>query len=399
MSLDASQLKKDFPALQQQINGSRLVYLDNAATTQKPRQVIDRVSRFYEEENANVGRSLHELARRSTDAFEDARRRVQQFINASSPDEIVFTQNTTDAMNAVASSLDIDGKIVVPEMAHHSNQLPWRRKAEQEGLEFEFIPTTESYELDMEAAREIIDEDTSVVSVSHVSNIFGCINPVKELAELAHENDAYIVVDGAQSVPRMPVDVRELDVDFLAFSGHKMLGPAGSGVLYGRKEILEDMAPYQVGGGMIRSVKKDSVEWEELPEKLQAGTPDVAAAVGLAAAIDYIEEVGREDIHKHECELVEKMISGLEEINGVKVYAPDETVLVSFTMEDAHPHDISEILNQEGVAIRAGHHCAQPQMESLGITGTARASPYLYNTEEDVEKFLEAVRKVKEVFS
>ncbi|MFB6292593.1 MAG: aminotransferase class V-fold PLP-dependent enzyme [Candidatus Nanohaloarchaea archaeon] len=399
MGLDASRLRKDFPALQQEVNGSPLVYLDNAATAQKPQAVIDRISRFYEEENANVGRSLHELGRRATEAFEDARRTVQRFINASSSDEVVFTRNTTEAMNAVASSLEIDGKIVVPEMAHHSNQLPWRRKAEREDLEIDYIPTTEEYELDMEAARKIIDGDTAVVSVSHVSNVFGCVNPVKELAGLAHENDAYLVVDAAQSVPRMPVDVQELDVDFLAFSGHKMLGPTGSGVLYARKPLLEDMEPYQVGGGMIRSVKRDTVGWAEPPEKFQAGTPDIASAVGLAAAIEYIEEIGRKEIHEHEQELVEKMVAGLREIDGVELYTPEDAVLVSFTMEGAHPHDISEILDREGVAIRAGHHCAQPQMESLGISGTARASPYLYNTGEDVDRFLEAVEKVKEVFS
>lgn len=399
ISIDAAELREEFPALRQQVNGRRLVYLDNAATTQKPSAVIDRVNEFYRNENANVGRSLHELARRSTDVYTEARRKTAGFIGAST-DEVVFTRNTTEAFNLVASSLEVDGKIVVPEMAHHSEQLPLRRKAGREDLELDYIPTTDDYRLDMEAAAEVIDGDTALVSVSRVSNVFGAENPVGELAELAHDNDAYIMVDGAQSVPRLPTDVDSPDVDFMAFSGHKMLAPFGSGVLYGRKQLLEQMDPYQVGGGMIRKVGKSSVDWEEVPEKFEAGTPDVAAAAGLSKAVDYVESVGRDSISDHEKELCRQMISGLEEIDGVTVYAPGEDVyLVSFTMEGAHPHDVSEILDRNGVEVRAGHHCAQPLMESLGVTGTARASPYLYNTRQDVERFLEAVGKTREVFS
>ncbi|MFB6166788.1 MAG: aminotransferase class V-fold PLP-dependent enzyme [Candidatus Nanohaloarchaea archaeon] len=396
MSLDAGQLRKDFPALQQKVNSGELVYLDNAATTQKPEQVIDRIQEYYEEENANPGRSLHELARRSTERYRESRKTVADFIGAT-PGETVFTRNTTESINLVASSLELEGRILVPEFAHHSEQLPWRRKAGREDLDIEFIPH-ENGRIDMEAFRELMDEDVALVTVPQVSNVFGARNPVNGIVEVAHRHDAYVMVDGAQSVPRMPVDVKGLGADFLAFSGHKMLGPDGIGVLYGRRELLEEMEPYQVGGGMIRSVKHDSVEWEELPAKFEAGTPNVSGAVGLAAAIDYLEEIGMENVQEHDRELTQMMIEGLEEMEGVTVYSPRDASLVSFTMETAHPHDISEILNREGVAIRAGYHCAQPLMESLGVSSTARASPYLYNTEEDVEKFLLAAEKVREVF-
>ncbi len=391
--MNSEKLKKDFSVFQEK---PELTYLDNAATTQTPERVIERVNRFYREENANIGRSLHELGYRATEAYENSRKKVADFIGGRK-DEIVFTRNATESINLVASSLELDGKILVPETAHHSEQLPWRRKAEEEGLEFEFIPADENG-IDLEAAEKMFDEDTALVSVSHVSNVYGNDNPVEELAELAHKNDAYIMVDGAQSVPRIPTDVKELDVDFLVFSGHKMLGPTGIGVLYARKELLEEMEPYQTGGGMIRTVKRDETQWEESPQKFEAGTPNIAGTVGLAEAIEYLENVGLENIQEHEKELAEQMIQGLAKIDGVKVLSPESACLVSFTMKEAHPHDISEILNQEDVAIRAGHHCAQPLMEKLGVSATARASPYLYNTEEDVEKFLEAIRKVREVF-
>lgn len=393
--MDIDKIREDFLIFQ----NSELAYLDNAATSQKPEKVIDRVESFYEAENSNVGRGLYKLASETTQNYESARKTVADFVRATSSSEIVFVRNTSEAINLVAESLDIDGDIVIPEMAHHSNQLPWRRKAKKENLKVKWIPTEEG-KMDLEAAREIIDEETAIVSVSHVSNVFGCLNPVEELAEIAHENNAYILVDGAQSVPRMPVDVQELNVDFLAFSGHKMLGPTGIGALYGRKELLEEMEPYQVGGGMIRSVKKDSIEWEELPHKFEAGTPNIAGALGLEAAIEYLEEIGLEEIHQHEQKLGRQIMEGLKQTEGVKLVSPEneDVSVVSFTMEEAHPHDIAEILSQNNVAIRAGHHCAQPQMEELGISGTARVSPYLYNTEEDVEKFLEAIKEVKEVF-
>ncbi len=392
--MEPEKLRKDFPIFREH---PELVYLDNAATSQKPEQVIDRVKRFYEESNSNPGRSLHSLARDATRQYREARSNVADFINAR-PEEIVFTRNTTEAINLVAESLELEGEILVPESSHHSEQLPLRRKAEESGLEFEFIPV-EDGRIDLDAAREMIDDDTALVSVSQISNVFGTEAPVEKLAEIAHEHDAYIMVDAAQSAPRMPVDVEKLDVDFLVFSGHKMLGPTGIGVLYGRKSLLRGMEPYQVGGGMIRSVKRDGVEWEELPEKFEAGTPNVAGALGLAEAIKYLQDIGMEEVYRHDRKLSRMLADRLRSIEGVEVLSPENTSLVSFTMEEAHPHDISEIMDRENVAIRAGHHCAQPLMESLEVTATARVSPYIYNTEDDVERFVEAVREVKEVFS
>lgn len=397
MSFEPKVLKRNFPVLQEKVDGQEIVYLDNAATSQKPQQVIDRIKKFYEEENSNTGRGLYELANRSTQAYKDARVTVADFIGADT-DELIFVRNTTEAVNLLANSLNVEGDIVIADMAHHSEQLPWRENYSDDGIKF--IPTTEDYKLDIEAAEEIIDEDTGLVSVPHISNVFGCENDVERLAEIAHENDAYIVVDGAQSVPNTPVDVKELGVDFLTFSGHKMLGPTGIGGLYGRRELLEEMDPYQVGGGMIRSVEKDEIKYGKPPEKFEAGTPNIAGAVGLAEAVRYLEKVGMSDIREHEKELSKKIIEGLESVEGVKVLAPEDASLVSFTTEIAHPHDVAEILNQQGIAVRAGHHCAQPQMESIGITGgTVRASPYIYNTEEDVERLIEGVKKVREVFT
>lgn len=391
--MNPEKIKEDFPVFQER---EGLVYLDNAATSQKPRQVIDRIERFYEEENANVGRGLHDLANEANKAYREARSKVADFIGARSS-ETVFVRNTTEAENLLANSLEIDGEVVLSEMAHHSEQLPWRRKAEEEGLELSYIETEEG-KISLEDAKEKITEETSVVAISHVSNVFGSENPVEEITEIAHENDALVILDGAQSVPHRPVDVKELGVDFMCFSGHKMLGPSGIGVLYGRKELLEQMDSYQVGGGMIRKVTDKEVEYEEVPEKFEAGTPNIAGAVGLGAAVDYLEEIGMESICKHDKQLAQKMIEGLHEIEGVDVLSPEGANLVSFTTEFAHPHDVAEVLNQNNVAVRAGHHCAQPQMEKLGVTGTTRASPYLYNTQEDVEKFVEAVKEVREVF-
>ncbi len=396
MSFQPPHIRQDFPTLASE-SGERRVYLDNAATTQTPVQVIERIAGFYREENANVGRGLYDLANTATQAYSDARSTVADFLSASRG-EIVFTRNTTEAMNLLASSLEIDGKLVLPEMSHHSNQLPWRRKAEVEGLELEYVPS-EGHTLDLQAASEMIDSGTSLVSLSHISNVFGSENPVREIVDIAHENDAYVVVDGAQSVPRIPTDVKELGVDFLAFSGHKMLGPTGIGGLYGKKPLLEGMEPYQVGGGMIRRVTKEETRWEEVPERFEAGTPNIAGAVGLGEAISYLEAVGLEDIRDHEIELNRRMRQELSSIEGVEVLAPDKSFITSFTMEGIHSHDIAEVLNQEGVAIRAGHHCAQPLMESLGLSGTARASTYLYNDRKDLERLVKAVERVNEVFN
>lgn len=393
--MDVEKIREEFPIFQE----SDLVYLDNAATSQKPFKVIERVEQYYSKENSNVGRGLYDLASETTQNYSSARNKVKEFIGAKSSDEIVFVRNTSEGINMISESLEIEGDIVIPEMAHHSNQLPWRKKAEKEGLDIKWIPT-ENGKLDLDAAENIIDEETSVVSVSHISNVFGCLNPVEKLAEIAHENNAYILIDGAQSVPRMPVDVTEINADFMVFSGHKMLGPTGTGVVYGKKEILDQMDPYQVGGGMIRSVSKDEINWEDLPQKFEAGTPNIAGTMGLEAAIEYLEQIGMEEIYQHEKDMCGKIIQEFKEIEGLNLISPEneEVSVISFTMDCAHPHDIAEILNQDNIAVRAGNHCAQPQMEELGINGTARVSPYLYNDEEDVEKMVESLRKVKEVF-
>lgn len=391
--MNTEKIKEDFPILQERED---LVYLDNAATTQKPEKVINSIKSFYEKNNSNVGRGLYDLAADATQEYETAREKVADFLSAEKK-EIIFVRNTTEAENLIAESLEFEGDIVLSEMAHHSEQLPWRKKAEEDGKKIEYLET-ENGKISLGSAREKITEDTGLVAISHISNVFGAENPVEKITEIAHENNALIVLDTAQSAPHMPLDVEELDVDFLCLSGHKMLGPTGIGVVYGREELLDDMKPYQVGGGMISKVLKDSVKYSEAPEKFEAGTPNISGAVGLKSAVEYLEEIGMEEIHEHDKKLCKKMINGLEKIEGVKVISPEDANLVSFTTEYAHPHDVAEVLKRDKVAVRAGHHCAQPQMEELGINGTARASPYLYNNEEDVEKFLKAVKNTREIF-
>nr|EGQ39918.1 MAG: selenocysteine lyase [Candidatus Nanosalinarum sp. J07AB56] len=308
----------------------------------------------------------------------------------------MFVRNTTHAMNVLARRMPVDGDIVLTEMAHHSEQLPWRRRAEQEGVEVRYIPTTDGNELDLDAARDIIDEDTSILSVSHVSNVFGCVNPVEELGALAEGADAEMVLDAAQSAPRMPLDVTELPVDAVCFSGHKLLGPAGTGVLWGREKLLERMQADDLGGGMVGTVSQDGFTTAEPPEKFEAGTPDVASAVGLAEAVDYLQSIGMDNVASHESEVSSELVESLRDTEGVEVFAPGpEVSAVSFTVEGVHPHDAAQVLDSHGVAVRAGSHCAQPQMEEKGLIGTVRASPYIYNTTEDVERLSEAVEEVK----
>jgi len=392
--MNPRKIKEDFPIFQERED---LVYLDNAATSQKSVKVIESIQDFYRENNSNVGRGLYDLANDSTQEYKEARKTVARFIN-SSPSEIVFVRNTTEAENLLAHSLEFEGDIVLSEMAHHSEQLPWRRKADQEGKKIKYLETSNG-RVSKESIREKIDEETGLVAVSHISNVFGAENPIENIVELAHQNNALVVLDAAQSAPHKPIDVENLDVDFMCFSGHKMLGPSSIGVLYGKKDLLEDMKPYQIGGGMIKSVEKDNVSYEDVPQRFEAGTENVAGAVGLAKAIEYLEEVGLEEVYKHDKELAGKMIEGLNDIDGVEVISPSDASLVSFTADWAHPHDIAEVLNQSGVAVRAGNHCAQPQMEELGISGTARASPYLYNTGEDVQKLVEGVKEAEKIFN
>jgi len=380
-------IKEDFPIFSER---PELTYLDNAATTQKPEKVIKAIEGFYRENNSNVGRGLYSLANDATQSYEGAREKVAEFISAE-PNEIVFVRNTTEASNLVASTIDLDGKVLVPDTAHHSNLLPWR-----ENHEIEFVET-QNGKIDLEDLESKIDE-ASMIAFSHITNVHGVENPVKEIVGIAHGNDAKVFLDAAQSVPREKIGVKELDVDFLAFSGHKLMGPTGIGVLYGKYEELKKLRPYQVGGGMIKSVTRESTRYEDPPHRFEAGTPNIAGAVGLSAAIDYIGEVGLDEIYRHDINLCNLAHEELKEIEGIEIVSPRDACVVSFTVEGAHPHDVAEILGQKDIAVRAGHHCAQPLMEKELPEGTTRMSPYIYNTEEDIEAFLEVVREVAEVF-
>ncbi|MBY6294398.1 aminotransferase class V-fold PLP-dependent enzyme [Nanohaloarchaea archaeon H01] len=388
--MNPNKIKEDFPIFTER---PELSYLDSAATSQKPEKVINAVEEFYRKNNSNIGRGLYDLANDATQAYEGSREKVADFINAEK-DEIVFVRNTTEGENLLASSLEFEGDIVLSEMAHHSEQLPWREKTEKNT---EYLKT-ENGKISVKDAEKKINEDTGLVVISHISNVFGVENPVEEIIEIAHKNEALVVLDCAQSAPHMNLDVKDLDADFITFSGHKMLGPSGIGVLYGKKHLLEEMRPYQVGGGMVKSVEKDSVRYEDPPQKFEAGTPNISGAIGLKAAMEYLEEIGLEDIHEHDLRISEKIREGLEDIDSIKVLSPEDSILASFYSETVHSHDLAEVLNQKDVAVRAGNHCAQPQHQDLDLAGTVRASPYLYNTEEDVKKLLEAVREAQSIF-
>ncbi|MFB6265519.1 MAG: aminotransferase class V-fold PLP-dependent enzyme [Candidatus Nanohaloarchaea archaeon] len=398
-----SELRRDFPALQQEVNGEPLAYLDNAATSQKPQSVIDAVSEFYQENNANVHRCVHSLGEEATALYDQAHEKVADFIGGEW-DETVFVKNATEALNLVAYSYGMQNlsegdEILLTGMEHHSMIVPMQQVAEETGARLRYAEVDGKGTLEMEDFHSRLSEDTALVGATHVSNVLGTVNPVRELADAAHEHGAKIVVDGAQSVPHMPVDVSSLDVDFLAFSGHKMLGPMGTGVLYGKKQLLAEMEPFLRGGDMISQVSRHESEWNDLPWKFEAGTPNVAGAVGLSAAIDYLEEIGVDNINRHTRDLGQEVYRRLNRLENVEVYGPEErSGLVSFTVEGAHPHDLSTFLNERGIAIRGGHHCAQPLAEELGVTATARASFYLYNTEEEVERLINAVEEAQEVF-
>ena len=388
--MNPDKIKEDFPIFTER---PELSYLDSAATSQKPEKVINAVEEFYRKNNSNIGRGLYDLANDATQAYEGSREKVADFINAEK-DGIVFVRNTTEGENLLVSSLEFEGEIVLSEMAHHSEQLPWREKTEKN---IEYLETKNG-KISVEDAEKKINEDTGLVVISHISNVFGVENPIEEMIEIAHKNEALVVLDCAQSAPHMNLDVKDLDADFITFSGHKMLGPSGIGVLYGKKHLLEEMRPYQVGGGMVKSVEKESVRYEDPPQKFEAGTPNISGAIGLKAAIEYLEEIGLEDIYEHDSEISNIIRESLEEIESIKVLSPEDSILVSFYSETVHSHDLAEVLNQKDVAVRAGNHCAQPQHQDLDLAGTVRASPYLYNTEEDVKKLLEAVREAQSIF-
>ena len=398
-------IKNEFPVLNQIVNDEPLVYLDNAATTQKPLSVLSAIKDYYENDNANVHRGVHTLAERATEKYEAAREKVRAFINAKSTKEVLFTRETTTSINWVAQFagqiLKADDEIVISIMEHHSNIVPWQEVAKKTGAILKFVYLKEG-ELDMEDLRQKVTAQTKFVSIAHVSNVLGTINPIEEISKIAHEQGAYLVVDGAQSTPHMAIDLQKMDVDFFAFSGHKMMGPTGIGVLYGKEELLNQFEPIEFGGEMIDFVYESHSTWTELPWKFEAGTPNIAGAIALGAAIDYIQELGIGQIHQHEDELIDYVMPKLQNIEGLTIYGPKDNKkrsgVIAFNIEGLHPHDVATALDMEGVAVRAGHHCAQPLLNYLDTSATARASFYIYNTKADCDKLVEALQKTKEFF-
>lgn len=406
--MNAREIRQMFPILDQEVNGKPLVYLDSAATSQKPVPVIEAIDKYYREYNSNVHRGVHTLGTRATDGYEGAREKVRKFINAKSTEEVIFTRGTTTSINTVAASygranLSEGDEIVISYMEHHSNIIPWQQVAKQTGASLKYLPLQEDGTISLEDVRTTVTADTKIVSIMQVSNVLGVMNPIKEIAKIAHENGAIMVVDGAQSAPHMKIDVQDLDCDFLAFSGHKMCGPTGIGVLYGKKKHLEKMEPVEFGGEMIDFVGLYESTWKELPWKFEGGTPIIAGAIGLGAAIDFLERIGLDEIEAYEHKLAAYAMEKMSAIDGMTIYGPKEASkragLVTFNIDDVHPHDVATVLDAEGIAVRAGHHCAQPLMKWLKVSATARASFYLYNTEEDIDKLVSGLVKTKEYFS
>ncbi|MCE2078647.1 cysteine desulfurase [Streptococcus thermophilus] len=405
-ALDAYKIRQDFAILDQVVNDEPLVYLDNAATTQKPQVVLDTLMAYYCEENANVHRGVHTLAERATAAYEASREKIRQFISAKSTKEILFTRGTTTGLNWVGrfaeQVLKPGDEVVISIMEHHSNIIPWQEACKKAGAKLVYAYLKDG-QLDMEDLANKISEKTKFVSLAQVSNVLGCINPVKEIAQMAHRVGAYMVVDGAQSAPHMAIDVQDLDCDFFILSGHKMLGPTGIGVLYGKEEILNQMNPIEFGGEMIDFVYEQEATWKELPWKFEAGTPNIAGAIALGTAVDYLSTLGMENVHAYEQELVDYVLPKLQAIEGLTVYGPEDSGkhagVIAFNINGLHPHDVATALDYEGVAVRAGHHCAQPLINYLGISSAARASFYIYNTKEDCDKLVEAILATKEFFN
>ena len=402
------EIRKLFPILDQEVNGQPLVYLDSAATSQKPAVVIETIEKYYREYNSNVHRGVHTLGTKATDAYEGAREKVRKFINASSIEEIIFTRGTTTSLNTVARSYGVANlqegdEIAITYMEHHSNIIPWQQVAKQTGAVLKYIPLQEDGTISLDDVKATVTDATKIVSVMQVSNVLGVINPIKEIAAIAHKHGAIMVVDGAQSTPHLKVDVQDLDCDFFALSGHKMVGPTGIGVLYGKKELLEKMEPIEFGGEMIDFVGLYESTWKELPWKFEGGTPIIAGAIGLGAAIDFLEEIGLENIERHEHKLAAYAMEKMSTIEGMTIYGPKDSEkragVITFNLDDVHPHDVATVLDADGIAVRAGHHCAQPLMKWLDVSATARASFYLYNTEEDIDKLVSSLIKTKEYFS
>ena len=400
MGLSSETIKKDFPIF----NNSDLVYLDNAATTHKPQSVLNAVDTLYREANANVHRALYSLGSESTERFENSRTKVADFINANSAKEIIFTSGTTESINLLARSvgniLNPGDEILISEMEHHSNIVPWQLTAERTGTTLNYIPVTETGELDLSEPDHYFKPNTKIVSITHISNVLGTINPVKKLAKMAHEMGALFIVDGAQGVPHLQVNVQDLGCDFYAFSGHKMLGPTGIGALWGKIELLNEMDPFMGGGEMIETVTMESSTWNEIPYKFEAGTPNFAQAVGLGAAVDYLKIIGMSTIAEHEKTLTAYALNKINQIEGIRIHgsADERAGVISFNVDGIHPHDLAQFLNEDNIAIRVGHHCAQPLLSTLGETATARLSFYIYNDESDVDKFYNSLTNIRKYF-
>ncbi len=405
--LDVKKIREDFPILSRKVYGKPLVYLDNAATSQKPRIVIETLTRYYEDYNANVHRGVHALSMEATDKYEEARHKVARFINAEAPETIIWMRNTTEGINLVANTwarenLKPGDEIVLTQMEHHSNLVPWQKAAKESGAVLKFLPLTREGTLDLSDVDSIITPRTKLLAIVHMSNSLGTINPVKELAARARAVGARVLVDGAQSVPHMPTDVRDLGCDFLAFSGHKMLGPTGIGVLYARREVLEEMEPFLTGGEMVLEVWFDRATWNDLPMRFEAGTPNIADAIALGAAVDYLESLGMENVRQHEMRLTRYALDAFKELEELDLLGPRDVNIrggiMPFHCEEVHPHDLGTFLDRYGIAIRTGHHCTMPLMRTLGLIATARASFYLYNTEEEVDALVDALKQALRYF-
>lgn len=404
--LDANHIKQDFNILDQLVNDEPLIYLDNAATTQKPTVVLEALRSYYETDNANVHRGVHTLAERATSQYEASRQLVADFIKAKSSKEVIFTRGTTTSLNWVArfaeQVLTAGDEVLVSVMEHHANIIPWQQVCQKTGAKLVYAYLKHG-QLDMTDLAQKLTPKTKFVSLAHVSNVLGCVNPIKEIAELVHANGAYLVVDGAQSIPHMPIDVQELDCDFFAFSAHKMYGPTGLGILYGKEELLHQMEPIEFGGEMIDFVYEQSATWKGLPWKFEAGTPHIAGAIGLAAAVSYLQDIGMTEVQAHEADLVAYILPKLRAIEGLTLYGPEQPEnragVIAFNLDGLHPHDLATALDYEGVAVRAGHHCAQPLLSYLNVSATVRASFSLYNTREDCDRLVDAILKAKEFFN
>ncbi|MEK6324102.1 MAG: cysteine desulfurase [Acidobacteriota bacterium] len=405
LHFDADKIREDFPLLKQLVYGKPLVYLDNAATSQKPSAVIDAMTRYYSTDNSNIHRGVHLLSERATQEYEEARAKVQRFINAAQSKEIIFTRGTTEAINLVANSygranVKAGDEVLITAMEHHSNIVPWQILCEEKGARLRVVPINDDGELILEEFEKLLNERTKLVSLAHISNALGTINPIRGIVEIAHHHNVPVMIDGAQAAPHMTLDVQELDCDFYAFSGHKVYGPTGIGVLYGKASQLDAMPPYQGGGDMIASVTFEKTTYNTLPHKFEAGTPNIAGTIGLGAAIDYVNQIGIERIARYERELLSYGTEALSQISGLRLIgtAKDKACVLSFVLEGVHPHDVGTILDREGIAIRTGHHCAMPVMERFGVPATARASLAFYNTKEEIDALVAGIHKVKEVF-